>query len=73
MPLPGDDELMEAEDSMSGMEVPGTVTVSRSSTPHHTSITAQEHVGELGNTLLACEHTCMHILNTILRFPSATL
>lgn len=67
IPLPGDDDMMEAEDSMSGMEIPGTVAVSRSSTPHHT-ITTQEHVGELGNMLLACEVTSLPILNTILRY-----
>lgn len=66
--MPGDDDMMEAEDSMSGMEIPGTVAVSRSSTPHHTSLTTQEHVGELGNLLLACEMTSLPILNTILRF-----
>jgi exportin-5 len=69
IPMPGEDDLMmDADDGMCGME--GGLS-SRSSTAHHTSLATQEHVGELGNMLLACESTCLPILNTILRCVSA--
>lgn len=68
IPVQGEDGLMDADDSMDVMEVPGVGLTTRSNNPHHASITTQEHVGELGNMLLACDHTSIPILNTILRY-----